>query len=207
MFALQMALNADLILPQPSWVSYAPQAKLLGRNVYWIESSPEKGYQWTLEDFSNTLQQTDTTRTKLLILNSPNNPTGLMFSAEFLQSLADLCRQHNIYVLSDELYDAITHGARKHLSLAQFYPEGTVVLGGLSKRLGLGGWRLGHAILPSRQTDWLKAALKIASEVWSCPAAPIQYAALTAYRNDPEIEAYIATCQTIHTARTQHVWS
>ena len=78
--------------------------------------------------------------------------------------------------------------------------------GGLSKHLSLGGWRLGKALLPLEQSELMTAVCVIASETWSCATAPVQYAAVTAYSGDPDIETYIQECAAIHRARTQHIW-
>lgn len=144
----------------------------------------------------------------MLLINSPNNPTGQMFPAPFLEELAAFCRRHGILVLSDEIYALVPHGHQSHISLAHYYPEGTVVLGGLSKHLSLGGWRLGVSILPAHGAgEKLMGALRvIASEIWSTPAAPVQYAAVVAYGDDPEITAYVEDCARIHAVRTQHLW-
>lgn len=204
-YALQMALAGDLLLPTPSWVSYAPQAKLLGKPVHFVRGTAVDGYELTLETLDKAVQQADSD-TKILLINSPNNPAGYMFTPEFLQSLADYCRQNRIVVISDEIYAKVAHGFQPHVSLAEFYPEGTIVVGGLSKHLSLGGWRLGKAVIPKEQAALMPALRTIASEIWSTTTGPVQYTAVTAYSNDPEIEAYIAECTQIHAARTQHIW-
>lgn len=204
-YALQMALAGDLLLPTPSWVSYAPQAKLLGKRVIFVRGTAGNGYQLTLEALADAVQQSDS-ETKILLINSPNNPAGYMFSAEFLQALAGYCRQNRIVVISDEIYAQVSHGFQPHVSLAEFYPEGTIVVGGLSKHLSLGGWRLGKVVVPQEQPALLPALRTIASEIWSTPTAPVQYTAVTAYSYDPDIEAYIAECSQIHAARTRHIW-
>jgi aspartate aminotransferase len=144
----------------------------------------------------------------ILILNSPNNPSGQCFSADLLRAIADFCRNSNTLVISDELYGLIPH-KEPHRSMAEFYPEGTVVLSGLSKHLSLGGWRLGVALLPPGEEGQrlLQAANKIGSEIWSCAPGPVQYAALVGYSGDPEIEAYIAECAHLHAVRTRHLWN
>lgn len=92
--------------------------------------------------------------------------------------------------------------------MARFYPEGTVVLGGLSKHLSLGGWRLGMAILPDTEAGKrLMHALRIiAGEIWSSPTGPVQYAAVVAYQDEDDIDAYIDECAQIHAIRTQYLW-
>ena len=207
-YALQMALDGELLLPTPSWVSYAPQAHLLAKPMRYIPASSADNYEFTLEALDQTVQQKPDVP-KTLLINSPNNPTGRMFEPSFLEKLADYCRQQRIMVLSDELYGLIPHAHRTHVSLAHYYPEGTVVLGGLSKQLSLGGWRLGVAVLPSDEggMQLMRSLCKIASETWSTSSGPIQYAAISAYREDPDITAYMHECAQIHAIRTQHIWS
>ena len=131
-----------------------------------------------------------------------------MLGPELLAEIAEVCRATNTLVLSDEIYALTAHGHTPHVSIARFYPEGTVVLGGLSKHLSLGGWRMGVAIVPTGPAgqQLLAAVNKIGGEIWSCVTAPVQYAAVAAYADDPEILDYIAECTHLHTARTQHLW-
>ncbi len=206
LYALLMALDGDLILPTPSWVSYAPQARLLGKAVHYIPSTTVSDYEWTIEQLDATVQQANPGQ-KILIINSPNNPTGRMLPDDFLRELADYCRANQLFVLSDEIYGQVVIEPQKHVSLSQYYPEGTAVLGGLSKHLSLGGWRLGKAILPRDAEDLMTAVSSIASEIWSSASAPVQYAACVAYSGDAEIEQYIAETAQLHQLRTQHIWS
>ena len=206
-YALQQALDADLFLPTPSWVSYAPQAELLNNKFFYIPSKVEDNYQFDFKAFDKLVKQSSNPN-KLLIINSPNNPTGQMFTADFLQELADYCRKENILVLSDEIYFLVCHSEQKHISIAEFYPEGTFILGGLSKHLSIGGWRIGVAVLPNTASgERLMSAMEvIASEIWSSVAAPIQYAAVKAYSNDEDLESYIKICTAIHGVRTRHIY-
>ncbi len=203
-FALQLALDSELYLPTPSWVSYAPQAQLLNRPVFHIPSEVVDGHRFNLEEFDKLVCAAGKTQ-KLLVINSPNNPTGQMLDEQSLKELADYCREKNIAVLSDEIYFLIQHGDVRHFSIARYYPEGTFILGGLSKHLSIGGWRLGVAILPdTNDGQKIMAALEvIASEIWSSVASPVQHAAVAAYSGDPEIEAYIEKCSEIHGIRTR----
>ncbi len=201
-----MALDADLFLPAPAWVSYAPQAELLGRAVTYIPARPEDNYRFDLEEFRCALAASGAKR-RLLLVNSPNNPTGQMYDVAFLRELADVCRAHDIRVLSDEIYSGICHGDTEHRSLAEFYPEGTFVLGGLSKHLSLGGWRLGVAVVPDTAygRSTMSALETIASEIWSAVASPVQFAAIEAYSGDEEIENYVEQCGRIHGIRTRYL--
>ncbi len=200
-FALQMALKADLYLPAASWVSYAPQAEMLGKTVHGIPGRVEDDYVPDLAAFEVSVAATDAQ--KLLIINSPSNPTGRMLDEDFLQALASLCRRHNVVVLSDEIYARLSHD-EPAISMARYYPEGTFTLGGLSKHLSLGGWRLGVAIAPSSPGgERVLAAMEaIASEIWSTASAPVQHAAVLAFSGEQDIEAYIDVCRRIHALRT-----
>lgn len=205
-FAFQMAAAGATVLPTPSWVSYAPQARLIGRPILRIPSSPQDGHRLHLVQLQELLRRSPHDH-HLLILNSPNNPTGGMLEPALLAEVAAICRRENVLVLSDEIY-ALTAYGRDHVSISSYYPEGTVVLGGISKHLSLGGWRLGAAIVPPGQTgrQLLQAVAKVGSELWSTPSAPIQVAAVTAFAGDPELNAYIDRCTRLHAARTRFLW-
>ena len=206
-FAALMALDADVLLPTPSWVSYGPQARLLGRTVLRIPATSADQHALTLDALDRTVAQS-THPHKVLVLNSPSNPTGQMLDPAFIGAVVDYCRRHNIAVLSDEIYALTAHGHRPHLSLGQAFPEGSIVFGGLSKHLSLGGWRLGVAVVPAGELGEtvMRAMRMVAGELWSSPTAPVQYAAAVTYGSDPEIETYIEECTRIHAIRTQHVW-
>jgi aspartate aminotransferase len=211
LYALVLALGEEMILPQPSWVSYAPQAHILGKPVLWVPMPRERGFCLEVEDLRQRMEEDkeEWGNPELLVVNSPHNPTGTMMPPEKVQALADFARQEQLMILSDEIYALVAHGRTRHVSVAQHYPEGTIVLGGLSKHLSLGGWRFGLAILPAGRTgEALRRALQnIAGSIWSCVTAPVQYAALAAYGNDPEIDSYIDLCARIHAIRTRYLYA
>ena len=127
---------------------------------------------------------------RLLILNYPNNPGGTTLDDARLEALASVLRKHRMLVIVDEIY-ALTHHDGRQPSLAAWYPEGTIVSSGLSKWCGAGGWRLGTFTFPP-QLRWLRDAMAIAaSESHSAVAAPIQHAAVVAFRGGPEIDRYL----------------
>lgn len=208
LFAALTALDGDVLLPTPSWVSYGPQAQLLGRTVLRIPATAADGYALTLDALDRTVAQSQHPQ-KVLVLNSPCNPTGQMLAPAQIAELVDYCRARRIVILSDEIYALTAHGHRPHVSLGKAYPEGALVCGGLSKHLSLGGWRLGVAVVPPGEAGaaLMRAMRVVAGEIWSAPTAPVQYAAALAYSGDFEIEAYIAECARLHALRTQHVWS
>ena len=206
LFAFQMALAGATVLHTPSWVSYEPQSRLFNRPVLRLPASPEEAHQLHPARLHRLLRHSPYDQ-HLLILNSPSNPTGQMLEPPLLEEIAGICRQEQVLVLSDEIYGLTAFG-REHVSISTFYPEGTVVLGGMSKHLSLGGWRLGTAIVPPGDSgqQLLLAVAKVGSELWSTASAPIQYAAVTAYSDDTELAAYVEKCTALHAARTRYLW-
>nr|WP_299173659.1 pyridoxal phosphate-dependent aminotransferase [uncultured Allomuricauda sp.] len=187
-YLAQLAIDAPLLLPNPSWVSYAPQAKIIGKEIHWI---PTRVNHWKLEaeELRKYLEQQNI-RHGVLLLNYPNNPTGLSFSVLELQALADVCKQYGIIVISDEIYGLLNFKGQ-YLSIASYYPEGTIITTGLSKWAGAGGWRLGAMIIPDELKQLYKNLQTLASETFSAVSAPIQFAACTAYDGDSSLEDYI----------------
>lgn len=189
MFLLQLAYYGELVIPAPSWVSYAPQAQIIGRNVRHVPTAREDGWRLTAEGLERLCEE-DPKRPRLLILNYPNNPTGATYSESQLMALAEVARRFDVILLSDEIYGEVQHDG-KHISIARFYPEGTIISGGLSKWCGAGGWRLGTFAFP-KELDWLLEPIATAaSETFTSTSAPIQYAAIAAYQENPVISEYL----------------
>ena len=189
MFLVQLAYYGDLVIPSPSWVSYAPQARIIGRHIHWLRTRPETGLGVEPETLE-ALCATDPDRPRLLILNSPSNPTGLCYDAGQLRAIAEVLRKYRMLALSDEIYSG-THYAGGHVSLARYYPEGTIISNGLSKWCGAGGWRLGFFVFP-QSLGWLADAMAaVASETFTSTSAPIQYAAVTALEAGAEMDDYL----------------
>lgn len=188
MFLLQLVCAGDLLIPSPSWVSYAPQADLVGKKTRWIGTSPQNGYR--LEPDALASAASDAPAGSILILNYPSNPTGTSYSVAELEALAAVARKCELIVLSDEIYGEL-HFEGNHASIALQYPEGTIVSAGLSKWCGAGGWRLGTFAFPAELADVRRALVAAASETFTSVSAPIQYAAITAFTPSVEIDAYL----------------
>lgn len=179
-FQCQMVTEMPLLLPKPSWVSYEPQAKILKKDVNWIDTS--KNTNWHLS--ANALRdycKNNKYKYQLLILNSPNNPTGT--NNEDLEELSKICKENNIIVISDEIYTELDFNGNYH-SISHFYPEGTIISSGLSKWCGAGGWRLGTLTFPKELKIIHDSVRSLASETFTSVSAPIQYAAVKAYTED-----------------------
>ena len=180
MFLLHILFDGDVILPAPSWVSYAPQA-IIGRNkVHWIETKRENNWFPTGEEIEQVISK-NKNKNYLLFLNSPNNPSGQI--CENLDEIATVANKNNLIILSDEIYSELSFDTG-FKSISNFCPEKTIISTGLSKWCGAGGWRLGYFIIPDSLKE-IKNKLKVlASETFSSVSAPIQYAAISAYQND-----------------------
>jgi len=195
MFLLQLVFNAELLLPAPSWVSYAPQARLFERDVVWLPTDMTGNWRVTPDQLADACRA-EPRRARLLILNYPSNPTGASYTPEQLDALAAVARRLGVLILADEIYSG-THFSGAHASIARYYPEGTIVSNSLSKWCGAGGWRLGTFLFPEA-LGWLRNAMAAAaSETFSSVAAPMQYAAITAFEGGAEIEAYLGACRRI----------
>lgn len=189
MFLLQLVYYGDLVIPTPSWVSYAPQAHIIGRQIRWLQTRRENDWRLTPDELE-TLCKDDPDRPRIVVLNYPANPTGSTYRLEELKKLARVARQYRVILLSDEIYGDL-HFAGRHVSIARFYPEGTIVSNGLSKWCGAGGWRLGAFVFP-RNLRWLLDAMAVvASETFTSTAAPIQYAAVRAFEGGMALESYL----------------
>ena len=180
MFLLQLLFDGDILLPAPSWVSYAPQALLSRNRTHWIVTKSENNWFPTGEEIEKVILK-DRKKNYLLFLNSPNNPSGQICNN--LKEISIIAKKYNILILSDEIYSELSF-YENFQSISQFYPEKTIISTGLSKWCGAGGWRLGHFIIPEALKE-LRDSLKIlASETFSSVSAPIQYAAIAAYSNN-----------------------
>jgi aspartate aminotransferase len=203
MFILQLVYDADLALPTPSWVSYAPQAQILGRPTHWLPTHLENGWCLAPDELEKFCRQ-QPNRSRLLVLNYPNNPSGASYQPKALAALAQVARRYRLIVLSDEIYGELHH-AGEHVSMARYYPEGTIVSSGLSKWCGAGGWRLGAFIFPRDLRQLLEAVAVVASETYTSASTPIQYAAARAFQGGEEIERYLQQARRILQALGNHV--
>ena len=203
MFLLQLVYYGELVVPTPGWVSYAPQAQIVGRPVHWLPARARDDWKLIPEDLEELCRR-DPDHPRVLILNYPSNPTGVSYSTEELEALAQVTRRYRMIVLSDEIYGELDHRGR-HVSVARYYPEGTIVSGGLSKWCGAGGWRLGTFTFPPA-LRWLRDAMAaVASETYSAVSAPIQFAAVRAFEGSPEIDRYLRQSRQLLAALAGHV--
>ncbi|PAV25737.1 aspartate aminotransferase [Tamilnaduibacter salinus] len=189
LFILQLAYYGDLLIPRPSWVSYAPQARIIGRSVHWLPTHAENNWQLTAEEL-DIICRDDPTRPRILVLNYPCNPTGCSYTDDQLLAISNVARKYGVILLSDEIYGEV-HFEGQHKSIARYYPEGTIISTGLSKWAGAGGWRLGCFVFPEELRPLQDAMAIIASETYTATASPIQHAAIAAFDGGEDLDDYL----------------
>ena len=180
MFLLHILFDGDVILPSPSWVSYAPQA-LIGRNkVHWIQTKRQNNWFPTSQQIENIILKNNK-KNYLLFINSPNNPSGQV--CENLSEISYLTKKYNLIILSDEIYSELSF-EKNFQSISNYCPEKTIISTGISKWCGAGGWRLGFFIIPKSLKKINDKIKVLVSETFSSVSAPVQYAVISAYKND-----------------------
>ena len=181
--AMRAMLNPgdEVLIPQPSYVSYVPCALLAGGVPVTIELEEKDRFRLTPEK----LEEKITPKTKLLVLPFPNNPTGAIMEREDLEKIAALVEKYDLFVISDEIYSELTYGVDRHVSIASLpgMKDRTVLINGFSKAYAMTGWRLGYACAPGLI---LKQMLKIHQFAIMCAPTTSQYAAVDALRNGDE---------------------
>ncbi|TYR79939.1 pyridoxal phosphate-dependent aminotransferase [Priestia megaterium] len=182
LFQVLLDEGDEVIIPTPYWVSYPEQVKLAQGVPVFVEGSENNEFKITPEQLESVI----TGKTKAVILNSPSNPTGMIYSREELQAIGDVCLKHNILIVSDEIYEKLVYGQNKHVSIAELSPElkeQTIIINGVSKSHSMTGWRIGYA---AGNAEIIKAMTNLASHSTSNPTSIAQYATIAAYNGTQE---------------------
>ncbi|MDP2479102.1 MAG: pyridoxal phosphate-dependent aminotransferase [Candidatus Palauibacterales bacterium] len=177
----------EVLVPTPCWTSYRPQVRLGGAEPVLVESTWEDGFHVDVD----RLEAARTDATRVLLLNSPNNPSGAVYDLDSLREIADWASGHGVWILSDEIYRRLRFGdgpAPSLLDLGEL-PDRAVVLDGVSKAFAMTGWRIGFALGPR---ELIRKASDLQSQTTSGAAAPSQYAAAAAFGRIEEREAVVA---------------
>ncbi len=172
----------EVVIPSPYWVSYPDMVRLAGAEPVMVQTTEKNGWKMRAEDFENAM----TPRTKMLILNSPGNPTGAVYTAEEMQGIVDVAAEEDIYILSDEIYEKLVYDDVKHVSIASLSKEAydlTITVNGFSKSYAMTGWRLGYLAAPEAVA---KAIDSIQSHSTSNPNSFAQRGALAALKGDQQ---------------------
>jgi len=171
----------EVLIPQPAFVCYEPLATMAGGTPVIIETKAEDNFRLTKEQLENAI----TDKTKVLVLPYPNNPTGAIMEREDLESIAEVIRKHDIFVISDEIYAELTYGGLHHVSIAEIdgMYERTVIVSGFSKAYAMTGWRLGYLLGPAPVVEEMNKLHQYG--IMSAPTTA-QYAAIEALKNGDE---------------------
>lgn len=172
-----------VIIPKPYWVSYTQQVILSGGEPVFVEFN--KDLKLNINDLINTVKN-NFKKIKLLILNSPNNPTGAVYSKKELEDIGEICLKNNIYIISDEVYEHFIYGAAKHFSIASFsdgLKDITITVNAVSKTYAMTGWRIGYC---AADASIIKQMTKIQDQSASNPCTPAQWAAVEALEGNQE---------------------
>lgn len=194
-FNLLETLHGTVILPTPAWLGYLPQIRFLQKNYHMLPSRANgKISPYDLRKLALRLHD----RQKILILNNPHNPTGVVYDRLELEEIADVCREQGITVISDEIYAQTTYDFSKFVSMGKIYPEGTFVTNGLSKSHSAGGYRLGYVIFPQHALDVRRQFKKILATEYTAVSTPIQHAAVAGFEISDEMDEYFEITRNIH---------
>ncbi len=190
----------EVIVPAPFWVSYPPMVELANATPVILKTSPDQGFKMTPEQLADNI----TDRTRMLVLNSPSNPTGAVYSEDELNALAEVLRKHpDILIVSDDIYEAIVWNSRPYCNILTVAPDlqaQTMILNGVSKAYSMTGWRIGYAAGPKKL---IKAMKTIQSQSTSNPASISQAASTAALTGDQSciktmLDAFIERHNAIH---------
>ena len=186
----------EVILPSPYWLTYPELIGLAGGKTVFVKTDKENGYKMTAEQLKNAI----TPKTKAVIINSPNNPTGAVYSETELKALAKVIEENDIYVISDEIYEHLIYDGEKHYSIANYsdkLKEKTVVVNGMSKSYSMTGWRIGFI---GAAKEIASAVSSMQSHTSSNPCSIAQYASVEALTSEKG-EDFILKMQKIFDGR------
>lgn len=172
----------EVIIPAPYWLSYPEMVRLAGAEPVFVETKEKNGWKMTAEEFENAM----TPRTKMVIINSPGNPTGSVYTREELKAIVEVAIEEEIFILSDEIYEKLTYDGAEHVSVASISPEAydlTITVNGFSKAYAMTGWRLGYLAAPEAIA---KAIDAIQSHSTSNPCSFAQKGGLAALKGDQQ---------------------
>lgn len=172
----------EVIIPVPYWVSYPELVSLADGKPVYVQTGEECNYKYTIE----ALEAVVTDKTKAIVLNSPNNPTGTIYSKEELIEIAEFANKHDLIIVSDEIYEKLIYDNNKHISIASLSEDAfnrTIVINGLSKSYAMTGWRIGYAAGP---IEIIKLMVSIQSHMTSNTNSITQYAAIEALTSDED---------------------
>lgn len=190
----------EVLIPEPAFVSYAPAAILAGGKPVMVPTREEEEFKPRIEDLEKHVSE----KTRAIIINTPNNPTGTVYTRKDLEEIADFAIEHDLMIISDEVYEYIVYDGFKHVSIASLNGlfERTITVNGFSKTFAMTGWRIGFAVAPS----WvIEKMVKLHMYTITCPATFTQYAVAKALRDKRSWEA-VENMRNEYRRRRDLVW-
>ena len=177
----------EVLVPNPVWLNYIHVPEFFGAVPVTYSLKEDRNYQIDMDE----LEAKTTEKTRMLVINTPGNPTGTVQSLETLQKLADFAKRHDLIVVSDEIYEKLVYGGTKHVSIASLpgMKERTITLNGFSKCYSMTGWRLGYAAAP---VEFIKGLVRVHQYINTCASSFVQDAGIVALKEaEPDVQVMV----------------
>lgn len=206
LYGLLLAIGGGVVVPRPSWVSYAAQTRLTGAEPIFVPTPAGEGGVPDPEALRQavTLARAAGREVRCVIVTLPDNPTGTLARPETVERLCAVARDLDLIVIADQIYrDLVFDQGADYPCPSRYAPERTVITTALSKNLALGGWRIGVALLPEALGSVRDRLAAVASEIWSSTSGPTQQAAAWAFEEPPEVVERVAASRRLHEAVAQ----
>jgi aspartate aminotransferase len=190
LFILQLAFDGKIIHITPSWVSYKEHLTILGKldNLIEIETFQQDDYKINLTLLISILNKYKDNQI-MIIFNNPNNPTGIVYQADYVKNIAEILKKYNVIIMADEIYLNVSHNNKNVCSISDYLPKQTIIGSSISKDIGCGGYRLGWMIFPTELEYLYNKCSSLASSIYSCPNIIMQHATAE-FLNHDNISVY-----------------
>jgi aspartate/methionine/tyrosine aminotransferase len=201
LYGLLLAIGGGVVVPGPSWVSYAAQTRLMGAEPIFVPTPPGEGGVPDPEALREavTIERAAGRAVRCLVVTLPDNPTGTLARPETVRRVSEVARELDLIIIADQIYrDLVFDQGTDYPCPSRYAPERTVITTALSKNLALGGWRIGVALLPEALSALRDRLAGVASEIWSSTSGPTQQAAAYAFAEPPEIVERVTASRRLH---------
>jgi len=195
-YQMMNIINGDVLLLAPTWTTYKPQAGLAKKKVHLVKTTFKNNWKLTPESLEKAIQSEEVKEGSMIVLCNPDNPTGAIYTENDFISLSKAFRKHKLLVLSDEIYARLSY-KNNHVSIAKFYPEGTILSSGISKWASCGGWRLGYLVFPPELKQLRQVLVGASSQTYTTASAPVQYASIKLLKFEENGQSYARHCSRI----------
>lgn len=206
-FPLFTLLGGSVIVPTPGWLGYLPQLRILNKPYYRLYGHRAANYKISPMQLTGLLKGLVQSE-HLLIVHNPGYPSGIVYTRNELEKIAEICRTYNTLVLANETYSLLAYDQSQFVSMGSIYPEGTFILNGLSREKGADGFRIGTCIMPEGSSQKIREEYtKTISTVYSAPTISSQLAAVAIFEPNPDTDSFIQDTREIHRIMTTRLAS